>query len=129
MGFDCELNEILAFRYRVELEDGLIEHEYDHIFIGFFDGTPEPDPDEVEDWRWNAFSQARSEAKQDPSKYTRWFSTAASLVAEKISEFDHSLIRSNDWKSTYGRFLSVYAMDRETDSLFDRSATRGEQDT
>jgi len=94
MGFDCELNEILAFRYRVELEDDLIEHEYDHVFIGFFDGTPQPDPNEVEDWRWKVFSQARSEAKQNPSKYTRWFSTAATLVAERIGELDHSTTRS-----------------------------------
>jgi farnesyl-diphosphate farnesyltransferase len=125
MGIDCDLNEILAFRYRAELEDGLIEHEYDHVFIGLFDGTPQPDPNEVEDWRWEAFSQARSDAKQNPSEYTRWFSTAASLLAERIGELDHSPTRGKERESPEGRLLPACAMDHEADSFFANSPREG----
>ena len=52
MGFECELDEALAFTYHAELGDGLVEHEYDHVLVGRFDGEPEPDPREAAGWQW-----------------------------------------------------------------------------
>lgn len=52
MGFDCEVNESFEFIYQTELDDDLIEHEYDHVLVGKFDGNPNPSKDEVDDWKW-----------------------------------------------------------------------------
>src|SRR2546423_9920022 len=43
MGFDCELRAAFGFLYRAELRERLIEHEYDHVFVGEFRGAPAPD--------------------------------------------------------------------------------------
>src|SRR5262245_36737449 len=52
MGFDCPLKRDFSFVYRVELNNGLIEHEIDHVFSGHHDGDPDANLEEVQDWRW-----------------------------------------------------------------------------
>src|SRR5258708_3363519 len=52
MGVDCQLRKLFEFVYRVEFGNGMTEHEYDHVLVGEFDGTPGLNSDEVEDWRW-----------------------------------------------------------------------------
>src|SRR5919205_4313288 len=42
MGFDCELREAFQFLYRAELDGELVEHEYDHVFVGVHDRDPAP---------------------------------------------------------------------------------------
>ena len=51
MGFDSHLSKLFDFVYRANLEDGLIENEYDHVLVGWFEGVPKPDPTEVADWQ------------------------------------------------------------------------------
>lgn len=73
MGFDCDLQEVHAFSYRVEFANGLIEHEFDHVFVGRFDGVPRPDPQEAIAWQWMALPVLEEEMRADPDKYTYWF--------------------------------------------------------
>src|SRR5690606_35442550 len=80
MGFECELRRLSAFRYRVELAAGLWEHEYDHVFVGGYDGDPLPDPAEVEAWRWVPMDAVRREVAEAPERYTHWFP----LVLERL---------------------------------------------
>ena len=61
MGFDCELREIFSFVYRVELENKLIEHEYNHVFVGTFDLDPTPNLNEVDDWKWANLQELRKD--------------------------------------------------------------------
>ena len=72
MNFDCELREVFSFLYRAEVEGGLVEHEYDHVFSGTFAGRPAPDPAEVEDWRWVAVEELPRAVGRDPARYSRW---------------------------------------------------------
>src|SRR5215217_4115097 len=52
-GFDAELSEAFSFVYRAEdPASGLTEHEFDHVFVGTFDGTPQPNPREIDGWEW-----------------------------------------------------------------------------
>jgi len=73
MGFECELTPLFGFRYRVELADGLSEHEYDHVFVGRYDGDPLPDPGEVEAWRWAGLDAVRRDVLHASERYTYWF--------------------------------------------------------
>ena len=50
MSLDCELREAFEFLYRAELDGALVEHEYDHVFVGTHEGAPAPDPSEVAEW-------------------------------------------------------------------------------
>jgi isopentenyl-diphosphate Delta-isomerase len=76
MGFSCPLAPAFAFTYRADVGDGLIEHEYDHVFIGRYDGTPSPDPAEVEDWRWVTPADVADELREEPGRFTCWFRVA-----------------------------------------------------
>lgn len=73
LGIRCALQSAFSFVYRAEFDDGLIEHEYDHVYVGLFDGEPDPDPDEVADWAWMT-PQAIDEAlRTRPEHFTYWF--------------------------------------------------------
>lgn len=73
MGFDCELREVFSFEYRAEMENGLTEHEYDHFFVGTYEGNPNPNPDEVGDWKWVDVSSLLEDAKNNPGNYSAFF--------------------------------------------------------
>lgn len=76
MGFRCELRPAFSFVYRADVGAGLIEHEYDHVFIGTFDGEPHPVPAEVEAWRRIAIPALRGELRDSPGRFTFWFRIA-----------------------------------------------------
>lgn len=73
MGFDCPLRKKAAFIYRARFGNGLCEHEYDHIFTGRYDGAIQPDPAEVDDYRWMKLPDLLRDLEKHPGKYTPWF--------------------------------------------------------
>lgn len=73
MGFDCELKEVFDFIYRAELDGGLSEHEYDHVLVGRFDGKPNPNRDEVDDWKWVGLPELKLDIQRNPDAFTYWF--------------------------------------------------------
>ncbi len=88
MGFDCDLREVLQFTYRAEFDNGLTEHEYDHVLLGTFDGSPAPDPAEVEDWEWVAPAELLARMEEHPGQYTPWFRLIAERVIDALEEMD-----------------------------------------
>jgi isopentenyl-diphosphate delta-isomerase len=76
MGFDCELREAFQFLYRAELDGALVEHEYDHVFVGVYDGEPSPDAAEVEDWKWLSVEELRRGLEAEPERYSPWLRLA-----------------------------------------------------
>lgn len=73
MGFDCGLHEVTSLVYRAAVSGDLIEHEYDHIYVGIFDGKPEANPEEVSDWQWLGLPQLRACVATRPGDFTVWF--------------------------------------------------------
>jgi isopentenyl-diphosphate delta-isomerase len=84
MGIACELDEIFSFIYHADLDDGLSEHEYDHVFVGTCDGDPTPDPREVRDWRWLDADALRQDLDQHPERYTFWFKAVIDQVLAQV---------------------------------------------
>jgi isopentenyl-diphosphate Delta-isomerase len=76
MGLDCELRRAFEFLYRAELGGALVEHEYDHVFVGAHEGDPAPDPAEVEDWRWVSMAELRRGLSDAPQLYSAWLKLA-----------------------------------------------------
>ncbi|HEX8282914.1 MAG TPA: isopentenyl-diphosphate Delta-isomerase [Pyrinomonadaceae bacterium] len=76
MNLDCELREAFEFVYRAELGGALVEHEYDHVFVGTDDSEPEPDPSEVEEWRWVSMNELRRGLRDEPESYSFWLKVA-----------------------------------------------------
>ena len=73
MGFVTALEESTSFVYKSPFENGLTEHEYDHILIGYFSGEPNINPDEVAAWKWMTLDAVKADIKLHPDNYTSWF--------------------------------------------------------
>jgi isopentenyl-diphosphate delta-isomerase len=73
MGIDCELKPLFHLRYRANLDGGLAENEYDHVFTARYDGEPRPNPAEVQAWRWVRLEEIRRDVDEEPERYTAWF--------------------------------------------------------
>lgn len=76
MGFHCDLSRRFGFVYHAPLGDGLAEHEFDHVFVGWYDGLPDPDPAEVCEWRWEPLERVYRELERSPDRFTPWFRAA-----------------------------------------------------
>ncbi|MCA1612599.1 MAG: NUDIX domain-containing protein [Acidobacteria bacterium] len=76
MSLDCELRRAFEFVYRAELDGALVEHEYDHVFVGTHDAEPAPDPAEVEGWRWVSMGELRRGLSEEPESYSYWLKVA-----------------------------------------------------
>ena len=88
MGFTCKLEEIFSFIYKVEFEENLFENEYDHVFIGKYDGEVVPNKEEVDDFKWADINYIKNDIKVKPEKYTYWFRTLINRIDDKdISRF------------------------------------------
>lgn len=94
MGFDCELEEKFSFIYKAEVENGLIEHEFDHVFFGVYDGDIKPTSDEVEDHTFVAISDVIRALEKSPEQYSVWFR----IIIEK--HIDHLI--GMEHRSTVG---------------------------
>ncbi|PWL37294.1 isopentenyl-diphosphate delta-isomerase [Flagellimonas aquimarina] len=73
MGFTTELKELLSFIYKAPFDNGLTEHELDHVMIGYYDENPIINPSEVEDWKWMHPSDIKKDISTNPDDYTAWF--------------------------------------------------------
>jgi isopentenyl-diphosphate delta-isomerase len=84
MGIDIELAPVSTFRYRIAITDELTENEYDHVFVGIWDGTPTPNPEEVADFSWRSPESLDEGLKESPEVFSCWLPLAWSAVREKI---------------------------------------------
>lgn len=73
MGFATELKELFHFIYKAPFDNGLTEHELDHVMIGRYNGLPEINIEEVEAWKWMAIDDIKKDMQNDPENYTVWF--------------------------------------------------------
>ena len=73
MGLNVDLKETFSFIYKANLENGLIEHEFDHVLVGFTDFNPDINTNEVEDWKWIDLSFLELDLDKNPNIYTEWF--------------------------------------------------------
>lgn len=76
MRFDCALQPAFQFLYRAEVAGGLVEHEYDHVFVGEFNDEPVPDGAEVAAWRWLRMDELARDLQRRPEAYTDWLRIA-----------------------------------------------------
>ncbi|MBD0402685.1 isopentenyl-diphosphate Delta-isomerase [Flammeovirga sp. EKP202] len=80
MGFNTEIEWVDHVLYKAAFGNGLIEHEYDHVFVGYYDGIIKPNPEEVESIRWIDIAELETWMKKKPSDFTAWFG----LCLEKV---------------------------------------------
>jgi len=73
MGFSCDLEELFWFVYKASFDNGLTEHELDHVMIGYFDEDPKINKDEAASFKWMLLEDVKSDIEMHPELYTEWF--------------------------------------------------------
>jgi len=76
MGMNCQLSHKSQFIYKTNFENGLTEHEFDHVFFGTSNENPLINKEEVENYVWMNINEIISDIKKHPEKYTSWFKIA-----------------------------------------------------
>ena len=82
MGFTVPLEKIFDFTYRAEFDNGLTEHEFDHVFAGEYDGLIELDKHEVMDYCYRSLDEVKKSLNEHPHKFTQWFYLAFPKIEE-----------------------------------------------
>ena len=85
MGLQVPLREVFSFIYKAPFDNGLTEHEYDHVLVGYSDAQPQINPEEVASWKWLSLEAIKEDILQAPERYTAWFK----IIFE---EFYHHLL-------------------------------------
>ena len=73
MGFETPLQELFHFIYKAPFDNGLTEHELDHVMIGKYNQAPKVNSEEVESWKWMSIDDIKIDMIQNPAIYTVWF--------------------------------------------------------
>jgi isopentenyl-diphosphate delta-isomerase len=76
MGLNCEVDHKTSFIYKTDFDNGLTEHEFDHVFFGHYDQDPIINPEEVENFVWMDVNKIMNDIEKNPKKYTSWFKIA-----------------------------------------------------
>jgi isopentenyl-diphosphate Delta-isomerase len=84
MGFFTTLTKAFHFTYKAPFDNGLTEHEFDHVFIGTYNGIIQPNVDEVGDYCYKSLTDIEQSIQSHPQKYTAWFKIAFPLVQDYL---------------------------------------------
>jgi isopentenyl-diphosphate Delta-isomerase len=76
LGFSTSIEKIFDFKYNASFNNGLIEHEFDHVYVGNFQGQVKPNPSEVQDYCYMSMKDILASTQSHPHKYTAWFCIA-----------------------------------------------------
>ena len=83
LGFQCTLARAFEFVYHAEMGGGLFEHEYDHVFVGNYQGSVAPNPDEVDDYSWTPIETVARRLQTEPQTFTAWFGIAFDALTSR----------------------------------------------
>lgn len=89
MGFVTELEELFSFIYKAPFDNGLTEHELDHVMMGWYDQNPSINSDEVASWKWMHPGIIKVDIQDNPHNYTVWFK----IIFEQF--YNHLTIKSS----------------------------------
>lgn len=73
MGFTVPLKETVSFIYKAPFDNGLTEHEFDHVMLGYSNEEPVINPEEVASWKWMPIADVKKDMEIHPELYTAWF--------------------------------------------------------
>lgn len=84
MGMQCPLAHAFHFVYKAHLDHEMIEHEFDHVYIGVTDARPDPNPKEVDEWQYFNTEELQKMIEKNPELFTAWFKIALPKVLKHI---------------------------------------------
>ena len=85
MGFTTPLKKVFDFVYKATFSNGLTEYEFDHVFVGYYDGPVQPNSAEVADYKYLYVDEIHELITQQPQEFTPWFHIAFPKLADWLS--------------------------------------------
>ncbi|MBG7629840.1 MAG: isopentenyl-diphosphate Delta-isomerase [Bacteroidetes bacterium] len=83
MGFVCDLEEKTSFIYKAPFDNGLTEHELDHVMVGYYNDDPKINREEVERFKYMTVEEVKEDMALKPEIYTEWFK----IIFEKFYDY------------------------------------------
>jgi len=83
MGFVCDLEEKTSFIYKAPFDNGLTEHELDHVMVGYYNDNPKINREEVENFKYMTVEEVKEDMVLKPEIYTEWFK----IIFEKFYDY------------------------------------------
>jgi isopentenyl-diphosphate delta-isomerase len=72
MGMSAKLIHSFSFQYKAHLDHDLMEHEFDHVFIGYSNELPFVNAEEVEGYCYVSPELLELGLEKHPSDYSSW---------------------------------------------------------
>ena len=90
MGMKTTLNYGFKFLYKAEFNNGLIEHELDHVFFGFSNDKPSLNNSEVCDYKYLDIGNLEKMILQKPETFSPWFK----LTYKKVFDLADCIVKN-----------------------------------
>jgi len=87
MGLKCELRHIFSFIYKCTFSNGLIEHEFDHVYVGYTDDSPVINKNEAKDWKYISLNNLEREIELQPENFTEWLKICFPRLIEHTNTY------------------------------------------
>ena len=91
MGIEADVQEQFSFIYKAEVENGLIENEYDHVFFAVYEGKIQLNSSEVEDCTFTSLDKVFTDAANHPNRYSVWFRIIIDKFRDHLTGMEHRL--------------------------------------
>lgn len=86
MGIECDIDFQFSFIYKKEFENGLTEHEFDHVYFGISDNFPVINPLEAKDWKYISLHKLQMDISENPNDYSAWLKICLHEVKQKLKK-------------------------------------------
>lgn len=84
LGIRPSIKHAFSFTYRADFDNGLTENEFDHVFVGTYEGAIDPNPEEVSEFCYKSIPDIRDQMQTDPHHFTEWFKIAFDEVQKHL---------------------------------------------
>ena len=86
MGITVPLQELFYFIYKASFDNGLTEHELDHVMVGYSDEDPKINTDEVKAFKWVPIDVLKKDLFDNPDHYTVWFAIIFNRFCQHLED-------------------------------------------
>ncbi len=92
LGFSTPIKKAFHFTYKAPFDNGLTEFEFDHVFIGSYDGDFDVNPEEVAAYKFTDVDLIEEDIKNNSASYTAWFLIAFPLLRSWMQQ--HNVVHA-----------------------------------
>jgi isopentenyl-diphosphate Delta-isomerase len=89
LGFYTSIKKVFDFTYQAQFDNGLTEHEFDHVLVGVYEDEMQLNPEEVAQVAYYPMDYIAQQLNDNQDQYTVWFQIAFPLVAQWIQASDY----------------------------------------